>query len=72
MKKIQLSDGIPSNVVGRIDLTKQGERTLEVIKECLTAGKLSYTEINTILFLADREIYIETITKPLNGGNENE
>lgn len=71
MKRIQLSDGMPSNV-GRIDLTKQGERILEAIKQCLIDGGLSYTEINKILYLADQELYIETITKPLNGGSGDE
>ncbi|MDA7025023.1 hypothetical protein PJ311_00175 [Bacillus sp. CLL-7-23] len=60
MKRIQLTDGMPSS----FNKNTLKQETLEllklVIKECLNSG-LSYVEINKALHLADEELYKSVI-----------
>ena len=62
MKRIQLSDGMPSNV-RRIELRAKTIELLEAIKtECKKSG-LSYVEMNKALHMADEELYISVINR---------
>ncbi|WP_321382688.1 hypothetical protein [uncultured Enterococcus sp.] len=62
MKKIQLSDGMPSSI--RRTEAREETRTLtdEICKLC-KRSKLSYAEINKALYLADKELYIGVMNK---------
>lgn len=60
MKKIQLTDGLPSSIRSQ----EQSEVVISLIKTIKQACKdsnLSYTEINKALYLSDTELYAETI-----------
>lgn len=60
MKKIQLSDGMPNDIL-LSELSEQGKTLLDQIKRLAKESKLSYVEINKALYLADEELYIEKI-----------
>ncbi|PGM88005.1 hypothetical protein [Bacillus cereus] len=60
MKKIQLTDGMPTNVK-RVDLKPKTIELLEKIKEECTKSDLSYVEMNKALHVADEELYISVI-----------
>lgn len=60
MKKIQLTDGLPSSIRSQ----EQSEAVIsltETIKEACKDSNLSYAEINKALYLSDTELYTETI-----------
>ncbi|ATH93214.1 hypothetical protein ACH95_13995 [Bacillus glycinifermentans] len=60
MKRIQLTDGMPSNI-SKNELKQETLELLKaVIKECSKSG-LSYVEINKALHLADEELYKSVI-----------
>lgn len=62
MKRIQLSDGMPTTVERSV--LKEGTRKLldAVLEVCETSG-LSYVEINKALHIADEELYREVIER---------
>lgn len=63
MKRIQLTDGSPTNVQ---PLKSSTINLATVIKaECKKNG-LSYVEINKALHVADEELYKEAINKKFN------
>lgn len=60
MKKIQLTDGLPSSIRSQ----EQSEAVIsltETIKQACKYSNLSYSEINKALYLSDTELYAETI-----------
>lgn len=60
MKRINLSDGMPSSIITN-DLKLESQDLLNKIKkECVSSG-LSYVEINKALHLADEELYKSVI-----------
>lgn len=56
MKKIQLTDGMPTSVK-KEDLKKDKENLLVKIKEECLKSRLSYVEVNKAIYLADKEFY---------------
>lgn len=60
MKKIHLSDGMP-NVVIKEKMSERAVKLNEEIKKLCIESRLSYVEINKSLYLADKEIFEETI-----------
>lgn len=61
MKKIQLTDGLPSNVL----LEDQSDEVVSLVEKIATLGMesgLSYVEINKALYLADKGLYINVIS----------
>ncbi|EMI3503519.1 TPA: hypothetical protein QCY18_004740 [Bacillus cereus] len=60
MKKIQLTDGMPTSVK-REELKRSTENLLIKIKEECLKSELSYVEINKALHLADEELYKSVI-----------
>jgi len=61
MKKIQLSDGMPSDI-RRTEINQKTKELLDnVTKLCEDSG-LSYVEINKALYLADKELYMNRIS----------
>lgn len=62
MKKIQLSDGMPTYSERKRFDSKTLELANKLKKECVNSG-LSYTEINKALYLADKELYIGLLNK---------
>ncbi len=61
MKKIQLSDGMPSDI-RRTDITQKAKELLDNTKKLCEESGLSYVEINKALYLADKELYMEKIS----------
>ncbi|MDT0163861.1 hypothetical protein [Bacillus sp. AG4(2022)] len=62
MKKIQLSDGMPSSI-SRAGMKPETLQLLEVIRyRCVESG-LSYVEINKALHQADEELYRKVISE---------
>lgn len=64
MKKIQLSDGMPSGINRNVLNSDSVELLDEVKRICLKSG-LSYVEINKALHLADEELYRKVINSTL-------
>ncbi|API92670.1 MULTISPECIES: hypothetical protein [unclassified Virgibacillus] len=64
MKRIQLSDGMPTSV-RRVELNPKTLNLLEKIKEECSKSGLSYVKVNKALHLADEELYKEAINKNL-------
>ncbi|MCB4341143.1 MULTISPECIES: hypothetical protein [Bacillus] len=62
MKRIQLTDGMPSTITKNELKQETLELLKAVIKECSKSG-LSYVEINKALHLADEELYKNVIHK---------
>ncbi|AFQ19372.1 hypothetical protein P9Y62_31130 [Bacillus thuringiensis] len=60
MKKIQLTDGMPTSIK-REELKKSTENLLMKIKEECLKSELSYVEVNKALHLADEELYKSVI-----------
>lgn len=60
MKRIQLTDGMPSDI-RRKEQSKQVNELADKIKDICLKSKLSYKEKNKALYLADKELYIEII-----------
>ncbi|MEK5096693.1 hypothetical protein [Bacillus sp. FSL W8-0848] len=60
MRRIQLTDGMPSNITKNELKQETLELLKAVIKECSKSG-LSYVEINKALHLADEELYKSVI-----------
>lgn len=60
MKKIQLSDGMPTDIQRR-NLNANNIELLEKVKKLCVDSDLSYVEINKALYLADKELYIKLI-----------
>lgn len=60
MKRIQLTDGLPSDI-RRKEQSKQVNELVDKIKAICEKSELSYREKNKALYLADKELYIETI-----------
>lgn len=71
MKKIQLSDGMPSSI--RRTEAKEKTRILtdEIRKLCEESG-LSYVEINKALYLVDEELYIGILNQEEKRNHQNE
>lgn len=61
MKKIQLSDGMPSDI-RRNEVSAKVKELLDNTKELCKESELSYVEINKALYLADKELYMEKIS----------
>ncbi|MBX8938521.1 hypothetical protein [Enterococcus gilvus] len=61
MKKIQLSDGAPSDI-RRAEITQKVKDLLDNTKKLCEESGLSYIEINKALYLADKELYMEKIS----------
>lgn len=60
MKKIKLTDGLPSSIRSQ----EQSEAVISLtktIKQACKDSNLSYVEINKALYLSDTELYTETI-----------
>lgn len=64
LKKVELSDGQPSSI-NRALTSKESNELADEIKELCKAKGLSYVEINKALYLADTELYMETINTNL-------
>lgn len=62
MKKIQLSDGMPTtaNKEAQHEDTK---KLVNQIKALCDESKLSYVEVNKALYLADTELYTELLNE---------
>ncbi|HAP2802733.1 TPA: hypothetical protein KL279_002103 [Enterococcus faecalis] len=60
MKRIQLTDGMPSDI-RRKEQSKQVNELADKIKDICSKSNLSYKEKNKALYLADKELYIEII-----------
>ena len=61
MKKIQLSDGMPSDI-RRTEVSIKAKELLDNTKKICKESGLSYVEINKALYLADKELYMEKIS----------
>lgn len=64
MKKIQLSDGMPTD----IELENQSDEVKELfysINRIALYSGLNYAEINKALYLSDKELYKKAIMSPL-------
>ncbi|MDT2599448.1 hypothetical protein P7D85_06650 [Enterococcus hulanensis] len=61
MKKIQLSDGMPSDI-RRTEIAQKVKDLLDNTKKLCEESGLSYVEINKALYLADKELYMEKIS----------
>lgn len=61
MKKIQLSDGMPSDI-RRTEVSTKVKELLDNTKILCEESELSYVEINKALYLADKELYMEKIS----------
>ena len=55
MKKIQLSDGMPSDI-RRNEVSTKVKELLDNTKKLCKESELSYVEINKALYLADKEL----------------
>ncbi len=64
-RKVQLSDGQPSSI-DRALASKKSNELADEIKEVCRAKGLSYVETNKALYLADTELYMETINTNLH------
>lgn len=64
MKKIQLSDGQPSNIERR-EQSNQGNTLTDEIKNICKESGLSYVEVNKALYLADKELYLNLLKNPV-------
>lgn len=62
MKKIQLSDGMPSNIRSNDLNENELKLTKEIMKLC-QEHQLSYVSMNKALYLADKELYIKSINQ---------
>lgn len=60
MKRIQLTDGMPSDI-RRKEQSKQVNELADNIKDICSKSNLRYKEKNKALYLADKELYIEII-----------
>ncbi|MGM0183385.1 hypothetical protein IGK74_002350 [Enterococcus sp. AZ150] len=60
MKKIQLTEGMPTTIDKNSISDKTKSLLSEIKKNCAESG-LSYVEINKALYLADTELYTELI-----------
>ena len=61
MKKIQLSDGMPSDI-RRTEIAQRVKDLLDNTKKICKESGLSYVEINKALYLADKELYMQKIS----------
>ncbi|WP_413538712.1 hypothetical protein [Enterococcus malodoratus] len=61
MKKIQLSDGAPSDI-RRTEVSQKTKELMDNTKKLCKKSGLSYVEINKALYLADKELYMEKIS----------
>lgn len=64
MKKIQLTDGMPSDIRRQEQIGKTVELIDEIKNVCKKSG-LSYVEVNKALYLADKELYLNLIKNPV-------
>lgn len=62
MKKIQLSNGMPSSI-RRTEVKEKTKTLTDEIRQLCEESKLSYVEMNKALYLADKELYTETINR---------
>jgi len=60
MKKIQLSDGMPTDILSE-DQPKEVVSLLDKIMELSLKSGLSYVEVNKALYLADKGLFERTI-----------
>lgn len=65
MKRIQLSDGQPTDICKVNESNEVVELTNHIIQVCKESG-LSYVDVNKALYLADKELYLETIYRSIN------
>lgn len=65
MKRIQLSDGQPTDIRKRDESKEVVELTENIIKVCRESG-LSYADVNKALYLADKELYFGVIYGRIN------
>lgn len=65
MKKIQLTDGLPTNI-RKEEQSDEVNELVSKIEECCKNSELSYWEINKALYLVDKELYLKTITRRHN------
>lgn len=64
MKKIHLTDGMPTTV-RQSELSEDTKLLLDdIVKKCSDSG-LSYKEINKALHVADEELYRKVLEKPI-------
>ncbi|WP_270608684.1 hypothetical protein [Enterococcus thailandicus] len=61
MKKIQLSDGMPSDIQ-KTEVSEKVKDLIDATKNLCKDSGLSYVEINKALYLADKELYMEKIS----------
>ena len=61
MKKIQLSDGMPSDIQ-KSEVPEKVKNLINATKKLCKDSGLSYVEINKALYLADKELYMEKIS----------
>lgn len=65
MKRIQLSDGQPTDIRKVDESNEVVELTNHIIQVCKESG-LSYVDVNKALYLADKELYLKTIYRSIN------
>lgn len=62
MKKIHLTDGLPSDITMKDQSEEVKELTQNILKLSLESG-LSYKEMNKALYLADKGLYESAISR---------
>ncbi|WP_251867587.1 hypothetical protein [Enterococcus malodoratus] len=70
MKKIQLSDGMPTDIQ-RQNLNVNNIELLEKVKKLCVESDLSYVEINKALYLADKELYTQLLQAIVGSKEQN-
>ncbi len=70
MKKIQLSDGMPSDI-RRNEVSAKVKELLDNTKKLCKESELSYVEINKALYLADKELYTQLLQAIVGSKEQN-
>lgn len=70
MKKIQLSDGMPSDI-RRNEVSTKVKELLDNTKKLCKESELSYVEINKALYLADKELYTQLLQAIVGSKEQN-
>ncbi|MDT2668483.1 hypothetical protein [Enterococcus dongliensis] len=70
MKKIQLSDGMPSDI-RRNEVSTKVKELLDNTKKLCEESELSYVEINKALYLADKELYTQLLQAIVGSKEQN-
>lgn len=70
MKKIQLSDGMPSDI-RRTEVSQKTKELMDNTKKLCEESELSYVEINKALYLADKELYTQLLQAIVGSKEQN-